>query len=854
MIRNLPKLFLRSCLSLFLGAPKAADAVGRPRMGAQGVTAGLVGLLLVNALSAHGNAQQAQVYFHGFQQSSISISNPSGVAVDTAGNVYVSGNNVVTKIPPGCTGSSCGTPMGAGLSYPNQVAVDAAGDVFGALGFNGHQVIEIPVGCTSAACQLSIGSGLNQPHGVAVDSVGDVIISDTGHQQVVVVPSNCLPSSCQYTLFGAPDPLNIFLPYGLAVDAAFNVYVTDPVKQRVWEYLYSSGNLQTVGGGYHDATGVALDAAGNLFVADGGNNRVLEIPASCLPNSCEFQVGSTVTEAEGLAFDGAGNLLATSSSGNVPVFGLQSAALGTVNVGSNTTVSLTFTVLGGTTVGSISIVTGGVANLDFQDAGSSTCTAQTYASTTDCKINVKFGPTAPGIRAGELIIADASGNTLYRLPLQGTGAGALAVVESGAQTLVTPSSLSYPMFGGTVSDQSGNLYAAFSSQNQILVITPGGTSSVLSLGSATPDPQQPAISSTLNSPSTVAIDNAGSLYIADTGNNRVVVRQPVPGSVTGQYYLYKLDLGSLSLSAPNGVATDASGNVYIMDNGNSRVIKVLPSGAASVLPHVNIGNLPVTGFATDGAGSLYLTGNGEVVKFQAGSWKPSVLYTGYPSAAAVDAAGDVYIADYNVRAGLVEIPVGGTAQTVTLGSPAGIEAPSGISIDSAGNFYLIYGGVYKVGWNAASLNFVTTAVNHTSADSPRAVQLENAGNMPLTVTSIGYPTDFPMDTSDASACTNGPSLAPGAVCDISVQFTPLTAATLSESVTVVTDCSERQPHHRRNRHRQRRQPEPDRHAREPFATVCAYLLRNLSDRAWFLRKLEFVVAGYCPRYQRTDEL
>ena len=166
---------------------------------------------------------------------------------------------------------------------------------------------------------------------------------------------------------------------------------------------------------------------------------------------------------------------------------------------------------------------------------------------------------------------------------------------------MTSSSLQYPVFGGTVSDQLGNLYAAFSSQNEILEIAPGGTSSVLSLGSATTDPQQPAISATLSAPSAVAIDNAGSLYIADTGNNRVVVRQPVPGSATGQYFLYKLGLGTLTLNSPNGVATDASGNVYIMDNGNSRVIKVLPSGAASVLPNVNIGNLPVTGFMADGA-------------------------------------------------------------------------------------------------------------------------------------------------------------------------------------------------------------------------------------------------------------
>ncbi len=127
---------------------------------------------------------------------------------------------------------------------------------------------------------------------------------------------------------------------------------------------------------------------------------------------------------------------------------MHSAALGTVNVGSNTTVSLPFTVLSGTTIGSISIVTGGVTGLDFQDAGSSTCTATAYTSTTNCSVNIKFAPTVPGTRAGELTILDASGNILYRMPLQGIGAGPLAVVESGVQTMVTSSSLQYPVFGG----------------------------------------------------------------------------------------------------------------------------------------------------------------------------------------------------------------------------------------------------------------------------------------------------------------------------------------------------------------------------------------------------------------------
>lgn len=194
------------------------------------------------------------------------------------------------------------------------------------------------------------------------------------------------------------------------------------------------------------------------------------------------------------------------------------------------------------------------------------------------------------------------------------------------------------------------------------------------------------------------------------------------------------------------------------------------------------------GFTSDAGGNLYLSGNGLVARFTAGTWAVKTLYNGNPQGVALDAAGDLYIADYQVFEGLVEIPVGGTAQTVALGSPGGYQAPSAISIDSAGNIYLTYSyGIYKAR-SAPSFSYATTIVNQTSPDSPQTLQLQNAGNLPLILSSIAYPTDFPINSSDANLCAAGTSLSLQAQCDISANFTPTTPSPLSESITITDNA------------------------------------------------------------------
>ncbi len=82
---------------------------------------------------------------------------------------------------------------------------------------------------------------------------------------------------------------------------------------------------------------------------------------------------------------------------------------------------------------------------------------------------------------------------------------------------------------------------------------------------------------TLSSPAGVIVDSACNVYVADTGNNRIV-----EVSALGVASVLTINGLTPALSSPNGIAIDGSGNLYIADTGNSRVVKVDTSGNGTV--------------------------------------------------------------------------------------------------------------------------------------------------------------------------------------------------------------------------------------------------------------------------------
>jgi sugar lactone lactonase YvrE len=188
-----------------------------------------------------------------------------------------------------------------------------------------------------------------------------------------------------------------------------------------------------------------------------------------------------------------------------------------------------------------------------------------------------------------------------------------------------------------------------------------------------------ATGTVLARPAEVAFDAAGNLYIADTDDNMVLQVTPVgvlsTVAGTGEQG-YSGDNGSAKsavLDSPAGVAVDAAGNIYIADTHNNRIRKVT-SGTITT-----IAGTGVAGFSGDG-----------------GAAASAIL--NLPTALAVDAAGNLYIADTNnhrIRkiSGTTITTVAGNGEQLYLNdgvaaTQTGLDSPSGIAVDAAGNLYI----------------------------------------------------------------------------------------------------------------------------------------------------------------------
>ncbi len=238
----------------------------------------------------------------------------------------------------------------------------------------------------------------------------------------------------------------------------------------------------------------------------------------------------------------------------------------------------------------------------------------------------------------------------------------------GVPQNIAATSASLGLVTGVAADSIGNIYIALQSYS---VIVRMDTTGALTLVAGTGKPgfsgdNGPATSAQLNlnvAPAVeaaicgcllpgggIALDSAGNLYIADSGNNRI--RKVSNGVIT----TVPVNISGASLTNPTGVAVDSSGNLYVAAAGNNLVLKV--SGGVTV---------PVAGTGTAGLNAY----SGVATSVQLNS----------PWSVAVDAAGNIYIAD-SVN-GLIRQVTNGQLSTLSQ-----FPAPLGITSDADGNLYI----------------------------------------------------------------------------------------------------------------------------------------------------------------------
>jgi uncharacterized protein (TIGR03437 family) len=687
---------------------------------------------------------------------SAKLQQPSGVAVDSDGNIYIADHQDqrVRKVSAGIITTLAGTGVrgfsgdnGPGSSAmlldPYAVAVDAAGNVYICDRFNSRIRKVTPAGIITMVAgngtQGSLGDGgpatsaqLNQPSGIAVDSAGNLYIADHNNARVrKVTPGGTI------TTVAGPGPLNGNLgdggpatsaavsPSGVAVDSAGNLYIADNNRIRK---VTAGGTISTIAGGGGTAGdggpatsaalstglgGVAVDTAGNVYIGETGTSRVRKVtPAGIITTVAggasiggNFGDGGLATNASlslpiGVNLDSAGNLYIADSNYNRIRKVSASAGAAAISV-SPTSLSFAYAIGAATPASRTLTVSSptGILTVTSSAASSGAWLSVTPASgPTPLTLNVSVNPASliAATYNGTITITPPPGAGTTSLTvavslLVTTGTGAINTVagnavqgSSGDGGPATRAGLFKPI--GVATDNGGNFYIADAGNYRIRKVNSAGVISTVAgngtIGSSGDGgaATSAALNPPLNGYQGIAADTSGNLYVADFNNNRIrkVNSAGIISTVAGNGLPISSGDGgpatSAGIAGPQGVAIDTAGNLYIPELLGARVRKVTPAGVIGT-----VAGSGAPGFSGDGG--------------------PATGATFYaPIAVTVDAAGNLYIAD-TTSARVRKVNAAGTITTVAGngahgfsgdGGPATSAAldPLGLAVDSAGNLFI----------------------------------------------------------------------------------------------------------------------------------------------------------------------
>ena len=213
------------------------------------------------------------------------------------------------------TDSKC--TFASGLSYPQGLAFDSAGNLFVAQwGSSGKSTIGSIIMITPGGVQSTLATGLSNPDGLAFDSAGDLFEADLGSGNIYeFIKTNGILSSSP-TLFAT-----LYGPQGLVFDSPGNLYVADANAWEVYVFTNSNGTLSTnptlFASELVNPWGLAFDNEGNLFIA---NCRYGELGTGYIteqvPSGAQTKY-ATVTAPNELALNTAGDLFVASGSGGM---------------------------------------------------------------------------------------------------------------------------------------------------------------------------------------------------------------------------------------------------------------------------------------------------------------------------------------------------------------------------------------------------------------------------------------------------------------------------------------------------------------------------------------------------------
>ena len=540
--------------------------------------------------------------------SSLSIPSPSGVAIDSAGNVYgliglnatimkwnstghlLSSSAVIPNNPASTTGlivDACGQQYVAddtqnvlwkvhnaavqqlavpgfltSLYEPQGVWVDGSGAVWTADYENGRLVVFAQSGLvanTFSINQTDFG-GPSYPLAVATDSAGfvyiivdDFVVKQTATGEELLVFDSATPS--------LSSPGSVF------VDRFGNVYVSDSGNARVVQFNATGGVVayyQAVNPALGSTGQVSVDLCGTVRVTDPSHNRIVSFVtnASCSDTTIALPIPSyctatppplfeylSVPSPVGVAVDAQGDVYGLGTDGTVLEFSPSGQQKG-----------VSFPLLGSSP---------GLNGLVVDACG------QQYITLPQARAVYQFnGSTQQQLAVPPFLAALSSPQTPWV-----DASGTVWVPDYNNQRIVTFSQtglvsglLTNPAISNPVAvatDSAGNVYVVNSGSSSVIKLNAAGTSLLATFTASVPGPA-------LSNPSGITIDRYGSIYITDSGNARVVQLNSTGGLINSFYTPPPF------LNNPNQVTVDDCGNVYVADYYNSRIVEFVTNSSCAL--------------------------------------------------------------------------------------------------------------------------------------------------------------------------------------------------------------------------------------------------------------------------------
>jgi hypothetical protein len=747
-----------------------------------GVISTFAGTPQVAGYSGDGGAATSAVFYY-----------PSGVTLDSAGNLYIADeyNQVIRKVNTSSiistvAGNNTGGYSGDGgpatsaqLNYPTSVAVDGSGNIYVADTSN-YRIRKVTSGGTISTV---VGNGtpgfsgdggagtsaeINLVYGVAADSSGRVFIADAYNCVIRELSSGTIKtvagigSSCGFSGDGSSaTAAQMYYPFGVAVDSSDNMYIADTENIRVRKAalggtintvagngtLYYAGNgTPATGASFYNPTSAVPDASGNLYVADFNNCIVRKIAATGTittlagtPGLCGYSGdGGAATSAmlnhpQKAVSDAAGNVYIADVYNCV----IRKVATGTGNI----------TTYAGSTCGY-----GG-------DGGAATSAQLYYPSGLTLDLS------------GNLYIADYENQRVRKVTSSGTistvaGNGTAGYLGDGG--LATSAELYSPL--DVAVSASGSIYVADYNNVRVRVISSAGIITTFAGNGAGGFQEDgvPASETSLYYPTGVAVDVAGDVLISDYDNNRTrwVNGQGTIYTVSGDgTYGFSGDGGvatSAEVAQPYGVGVDPAGNIYVADYMNNRIRKV------NAIANVNSSSYNAS-FPQQALGTFS---------------QPQVL--------TLTAVGPATISSFTVTGDFLEsdncpasLASGATCQVEILFAPTVVGIRTGTLtiitnsyFNDAVNINLSGTGGYLV-YTPTSINFGSLTVGKPS--TVQKITYTNKSTAAITFTSVT--SNNSQFAVTANTCTG--SIAAAKTCVISLTFTPSSVGVQKANITVV---------------------------------------------------------------------